>query len=60
MGVLVDAFFKSNKRNLELALRELGSDPDHCQTTPDGADAGERMAHTDDGAVTIEVEAPTR
>jgi hypothetical protein len=58
VGVLFDAFFKSNKRNLELALRELGYDPEGGRARPEATrDAGEE---TDDGAVTIEVEAPTR
>jgi hypothetical protein len=59
VGVLFDAFFKSNKRNLELALRELGYDPEHGEA-PGKADADEGRADSESEAVTIEVEAPTR
>lgn len=47
VGTILDAFFKSNKRNLELALEDLGYDP-------------ERVRGEDDEAVSIEVEAPTQ
>jgi hypothetical protein len=59
-GVLVDAFFKSNKRNLELALGELGYDPEHVGGASDGSDGDEGSEDPDDEAVTIEVEAPAR
>jgi hypothetical protein len=63
-GVLVDAFFKSNKRNLELALRELGYDPEPGEGASGEADAGEDTDGPGDDpeaeAVTIEVEAPAR
>jgi hypothetical protein len=59
-GVLVDAFFKSNKRNLELALGELGYDPEHVGGTSDGSDGDRGSEDPDDEAVTIEVEAPAR
>jgi hypothetical protein len=49
VGLLFDAFWKSNKRNLELALRELGYDPAHGHGGDDEA--------TDDEPVTIEIEA---
>ena len=60
VGVLFDAFFKSNKRNLELALEELGYDPEHAEGASEGADAeeGDHVAETE--SVTIEVEAPAR
>jgi hypothetical protein len=60
VGVLFDAFFKSNKRNLELALRELGYDPEHGEGASGKADADEGRADSESEAVTIEVEAPTR
>lgn len=49
VGALFDAAFKSNKRNLELALRDLGYDPER------GRRGVERRG--DDEAVTIEIEA---
>ena len=48
VGVLFDAFFKSNKRNLELALRDLGYDPERERWETD----------EDDEGVSIEIEAP--
>lgn len=46
VGTLFDALFKSNKRNLELALRDLGYEPER----------GER----EDEGVSIEIEAGPR
>ena len=62
VGVLFDAFFKSNKRNLELALRDLGYDAEPGRRTMDGADGShdETGDDTDDEVVSIEVEAPGR
>jgi hypothetical protein len=57
VGVVVDALFKSNKRNLELALRDLGYDPDRRRTERVGGGGSEDR---DDEAVAIEVEAPDR
>jgi len=54
VGVLFDAFWKSNKRNLELALDELGIDPERRPRKAgrtDGEDEG------DEESVTIEIEA---
>ncbi|MFC6939062.1 DUF4112 domain-containing protein [Salinirubellus sp. GCM10025818] len=50
VGVLFDAFFKSNKRNLELALRDLGYDPERERWETD----------EDDEGVSIEIEAPSQ
>jgi hypothetical protein len=54
VGVLFDAFWKSNKRNLELALDELGIDPERHRREPG------RTGEEDEGSeepVTIEIEA---
>jgi hypothetical protein len=50
VGLLFDAFFKSNKRNLELALRDLGYDPERERWEDDEEDEG----------VSIEIEAPSQ
>jgi hypothetical protein len=66
VGVLFDALFKSNKRNLELALRDLGYDPDDPARRSDrddreeSGDGREEGDGVDDEGVTIEVEAPAR
>lgn len=51
VGVLFDAFFKSNKRNLELALEELGYDPAH------GDRSDEAAGDDGDEVVSIEIQA---
>lgn len=54
VGVLFDAFWKSNKRNLELALDELGYDEERHHRESGRTD-GEN--EDDEEAVTIEIEA---
>ena len=55
VGVLFDALFKSNKQNLELALQELGYDPERGRRGLErrGTDNGDG----DDEVVRIEIEA---
>jgi len=55
VGVLFDAFWKSNKRNLELALRELGYDEEWHRREPGRTHV--ENEDEDEESVTIEIEA---
>lgn len=59
VGILFDAFWRANRRNVELMLDELGVDASETASTESGTTAeetgGTTGAETDSGVVTIDV-----